>query len=134
MYHREDGELCREGPVGFERVQTGRGYVPGPRAREAPSPVTGKFQGLIDGSCSGMSPLENGASCRAGVERNGREKRAAVGDEPCVGRALSWDPKLRGSELAQDLGAGFARHQAPSVALSPKPLPADLLLPSFSQR
>lgn len=61
------------------------------------------------------------------------EKRASVGDEPCVGLALSWDPKLRGSELAQNLWAGFALHRASSVALDPQAPPTDLFLPLFSQ-
>lgn len=47
------------------------------------------------------------------------EKRASVGDEPCVGLALSWDPKLRGSRTS-GLDLHFTGH--PLWHLTPKPL------------
>lgn len=107
-------------------MQTGRGFVPGLRGQESrPQALTvcGKFQGLVYWYCSGMSSLKSGASCRAGVSETEKSEQL-VGDELYVGLALSQDPELRGSELAQSLRPGFALHPHPlwHLALSPSML------------
>lgn len=54
--------------------------------------------------------------------------------EQDVGLALSQNPELKGSELAQSLRAGFALHPAPCLwQFIHKPRPADLFLLLFSQ-